>query len=360
MPPLYGTLTTLDKWVDTTDSIADREDEIAAAITTALGVHNTVMNELVAAFADTTSQAQVSYGGDANMELMVMDQNSSPDAQKTGQAISVGLPLRFYGVAIQWNNHFRINTPSSQLVNIINSAAIADVRNLNKAIRRGLLTPTNTVGYRDILATQLTYDLKALLNGDGTVPPMGENGETFDGTHNHYTFSDGLTEAAFAAMIENLIEHGVEGSAVVYINRAQEAAVRAFTDFHPYVAANVNVGSGETTGNGVLQINDPTNRAIGVYGGAEVWVRNAIAPADYQIAVDTGAGAAKALKIRTRSGSLSGGAYQGGFGTLFEDEHFPLRATALGREFGVSVHERHKAVANYSAAGATEYVAPTF
>lgn len=357
MPPLYGTLTTLDKYINNGSSIASQEDTLATAVANALAVHNAVMDELVGTFADTTDQAQLSYGGDSDLELMVMDQNSAPDAQKSGEAISVGLPLRFYGVAVQWNNHFRLNTPAAQLVRIINSAAVADVRNLNRAIRRGLLGPTNTPAYRDILATGLTYALKALLNADGTEPPMGQNGETFAGTHNHYLFSDGITAAGLSALVETVVEHGVEGGIVVYINRAQEAAIRALPGFVPYVAAGVQPGANETVAMGTLAP-DPTNRAIGLYDGAEIAVRNAIAPANYQIAVDTGAGATKALKIRTRSGNLGGGAYEGGFGTLYEDAHFPLRATALGREFGVGVHNRHKAAVNFSGSGASAYVAP--
>lgn len=358
MPPLYGTLTTLDTYASNNESIAALEEQLAGDIANALAVHNSVMNDLVSGFAETTDQAQLAYGGSTDMELMPMDQNSAPDAQKPGVPTTIGLPLRFYGAAVQWNNHFRLNTPASRLISVINSAAVADVRNLNRAIRRALLNPLNTASYFDTLQTQLTFPLKALLNADGTVPPMGMNGETFAGTHNHFLFSDGLTAAGLSALVETVVEHGVEGGVIVYINRAQEAAVRGFTGFVPYVESNVRPGSAETVAVGALG-SDPTNRAIGLYDGAEIWVRNAIAPADYQIAVDTGAGATKALKIRTRSGTLNGGAYDGGFGTLYEDEHFPLRATALGREFGVGVHERHKAAANYSGTGAVAYVAPT-
>lgn len=355
--PLYGTLTTLDNYASNTQSINSQEQAIAEAIQTALAVHNGVMSEFMSVFADTTNQAQLPYGGDAEIELMPMDQNSAPDAQKGGEAISIGLPLRFDGVAVQWNNHFRLNSTAAELVKIINAAAVADVRNLNRKLRRALLLPTNTVGYYDINQTKLTYDLKALLNGDGSAPPMGENGETFAGSHNHYLFSDGLTEAGLSALIETVVEHGVTGGVVVYINRAQEAAVRGFDGFAPYISSGVRVGANETIGTGTLG-GDPTNRAIGEFDGAEIWVRNAIAPVNYQIAVDTGSGAEKALKVRTRSGTLTGTAYQGGFGTLYEDETFPLRAEGLGREFGVGVHNRHKAAANYSGSGAVAYVAP--
>lgn len=358
MAKLFGTLTTLDGYQNDGTSIANAEASITTAIQTALAVHNEVMDDLVSAFVDTTAEAQLPYAGDAEMELLSLDQAGSPDAQKGGDAISIGLPLRFYGVAVQWNNHFRLNNPVSRLVQLINAGAVADVRNLNREIRRALLRPINTPQYRDVLATDLTYELKALLNGDGSAPPLSLNGEAFDGDHNHYTFSDGVTAESMTALIENVIEHGVEGGIVVYINRAQEAAVKALPEFAPYVPANVNLPGDQMTAQGTLQLNDPTNRAIGMYEGAEVWVRNAIAPADYQIAVDTGAGAEKALKIRTRSGTLAGGAYNGGFGTLFEDEQFPLRATGLGREFGVGVHNRHKAAVNFSGSGATEYVAP--
>lgn len=356
--PTYGTLTTLDQYAGSGTMVAQIESDLSAAISNALAVHNGIMEDAISAFASLTDQQQLPYVTSGNMELDELDDNATPDTQKNAGVGSLGLPLRFYGVAVQWNRHWRLNTPAGALVSQLNSAADADVRNATRQIRRRLLTPTNTTGYLDKLQTGLTYDLQALLNADGMAIPPGLNGESFDpATHSHYTASASFTAAALSGLIDNVVEHGVSGGVRVYINRAQESAVRGFDGFVGYVDARTNPALTETTASTALDLTDPTDRAIGLFDGAEIWVRNAFAPANYQIAIDTGAPDARALVIRTRSGGMAGDAYQGGFGTLFEEDDHPLRATGLGREFGVGVRHREKAAVHFSSGGT--YVVPT-
>jgi hypothetical protein len=354
----FKTLSTLDHLENVQDSVAAfNEQTLADRVAEALAVHNGALQEAVEDFAILTNQYQLPYGVADDFEIQVLDQFGSPDVSATSAAGTIGLPLRFHGGAVQWTRHFLLNTAVGRLLSIIDSAAAKDRQYVVRQIRQRLLTPTNTTGYNDALQTRNTYTVHALLNGDGMAIPNGPNGETFNGaSHTHFNAEASLSEAGLQVLIDDVVEHGVDGTVVIYINRAQEAAIRAMTtSFTAYVDARITPGSGITTADGDLNPFSPTDRAIGLFNGAEVWVKPWV-PANYQIAFDQGAGNDKPLAIRTRSGAMAGDAYQGGFGQLYEDEVHPLRARALGREFGVGVNQRHKAAVNYS--GGASYVAP--
>lgn len=357
---MYGTLTTLDDLRDSTQSIQDfGEDNLAERLNTALRFQNQAMQEAVADFATVTNERQLAYGGGGDdFEMQEMDQNGTPDAQKTTAAGNIGLPLRFYGVAVQWNRHFVINTSVASVLKQMDAGAAADARNVTKQIRNALFTPTNNLSYVDMLqAPNLTLELRALLNADGIEIPNGPNGEEFDGdTVTHYFAESTLSENGLTTALDAVMAHGVVGSMAIYINRADEAAVRGFDAFTPYVDARINVPLTEQTAQGALDTNNPTDRAIGIFAGAEVHVKPWV-PSDYQLIFDRGGGNEKVLGIRTRGGTMGGDAYNGGFGLLFENENFPIRARAMGREFGAGVINRHMAAVNYSGGGT--YTAPS-
>lgn len=355
---VFGTLTTLDDLRNTNASIAAfNEEEFANRIRVAFNIHNSAMEEAISDFAVITSDRERGYGGGDQMEMEELDQNGVPDAQKMEIVGNMGLPLRFYGAAAQWNRHYIVNTSVARAITHLDGAADADVRNVTRQIRRALFRPTNNLNYQDLLQTPVKkLELRALLNADGMGIPVGPNGDSFDpGTHTHYLANASLTEEFLNRQVDTVIEHGVTGGMAIYINRAQEATVRGFDGFEPYVDSRTRPASDTSYAEGALDVNNPNNRAIGIFGGAEVWVKPWVF-ANYQVVFDRGAGADKALAIRTRSGSMGGDAYQGGFGLLFEDESFPLRARAVGREFGVGVVERHKAAIGYS--GGASYVMP--
>lgn len=356
---MFGTLHTLDDLGQIQDSIATfGEATLAARVSEALTVYNNAMAEAVNDFAIITNRAQLPYGVADDMEMQELDQFGSPDASKPSAGGSLGLPLRFYGTAVQWTRHFQLNTSVATLARLVDNAAAADRRNVVTQIRRRLTNPVNTTGYRDVLQTTLTYDVHALLNADGMSIPNGPNGETFDGaTHTHFLAEAALSEAGLTAAMDTVIEHGVDGSVVIYINRAQEATVRGFTGFTPYVDSRIVPASTADVARGDFDPTNPADRAIGLFNGAEVSVKPWV-PANYQIVFVRGTGTNKPLAIRTRSGNMTGDAYQGGFGQLFDDESHPLRARALGREFGVGVNQRHLAAVNYS--GGATFVAPSF
>ena len=353
-----GTLAALEDLTGVFTSVADfGEAQLAQRFNEALDIHNEIVDENVRDFAMTTAEPQLPYGIADTVDMMEIDELGSADAVKAYGAGNMGFPLRMYVVGRQWTRLYLQRHTVADLAIQADAYAAADLRNMHRAFKRALFTPTNST-YIDVNDTGLTLSLKALLNADGSGVPIGPNGETFTGaSHTHYLATASFVLANLQSLMGTVTEHGVNGSVRIYINRAQETAVRglASSSFAPYTDVRVVQPSTTTYAQGVdLDNFDPNNRALGIFEGAEVWVKPWV-PAGYMIAFDTGVGDGdKPLGIRTRTGALTG---LGSFAMLADQEEFPLRAQQFGREFGVSVWQRHKAAVLYIGGGS--YVTPT-
>lgn len=336
----FGTLSVLEDLASwTSESVINNEAEVAKRVAQALAVHNALFEEMASDYASFTNLPMLPYGGADQAIVQELDEWGAADASKASAFGNLGIPLRIYGSTVQWTRTAFENMSVAEFATQLDAHATADIRSFYSILRRVLFTNTNTVGYVDRLQSKLTYDLKALLNADGAAIPESPNGTSFDGaTHTHYSGNATLTQAAVLALIENVVEHGVSGSVQVHIAKADEATVRGFTSFSPYIDSRTTYVGNAVIGTGQLDISNPDNRAIGVLGGAEVWVKPWV-PQNYQVGVDIG-GSEKPLVIRTRTGSLTGA---GAWRIVAEHEHYPLRARNLGREYGVGVNGRHKA-----------------
>jgi hypothetical protein len=174
--------------------------------------------------------------------------------------------------------------------------------------------------------------VKRLVNADGMAIPPGPNGETFvAATHTHYLGTATFAAADLTTLIETVIEHQNRGSALVYINRAQETTVRGFAGFTPYTDARIVPATSAASARAPLDPNALYNRAVGIFGGAEIWTKPWM-PANYAFAFL--AGVEKPLVKRVpNTGPV-------GFTVEADDEVHPLRARVLAEEFGYSVWNR--------------------
>lgn len=211
-----------------------------------------------------------------------------------------------------------------------------------------LLSQSITIGYLDRYASRLTYNLRALLNGDGEPIPTSPNGTDFASNHTHYLASSTLTSAAVKSLINTVIEHGHGGDIVVYINKSDEAAFRALAEFRPYIDARTTIASTDRVAVGSLDTTNLDNRAIGIFEGAEVWVKPWI-PVSYAFCYSkTGP---KPLGFRVREGTtLSELAIEA------ELEQHPLRAQIMSREYGIAAWNRTNGAVLYF--GGASYVEP--
>jgi hypothetical protein len=153
------------------------------------------------------------------------------------------------------------------------------------------------------------------------------------------------------ALINTVLEHYSAGEVRVYINRAQETAFRALTGFTAYVDARLIPATTTVNARVNLDVANTYNRAIGIFGAAEVWVKPWV-PSGYLFAFIPGA--PKPLCFRERRAGT------GDLVLAFEDEEYPLRARTLEAEYGIGVWQRTNGAALFVDAGAAgAYVTPT-
>lgn len=347
----YGTNSTLDTLRASQQSIAQYgEDNAFEAIETARQAHNRNLQEMVSNLVETTTDRQRRYGGADDMNMDEVDEFGRGDAQKITAGVTVGFPLRLFDLTVQWTRKFMQNATMGELAAQFDSATTAHIKRMQREIKRAFFTATNST-FTDRLVDSVSLSVKALVNADSAAIPNGPNGESFDGaTHTHYLARVGTLAATdITGAIETVIEHHNTGQAMLYINRAQESAIRGFTsNFTPYVDTRIIPGSGTTVANGPLTQTNLYNRAIGIFDGAEVWVKPWI-PASYMLVFV--AGAPKPLVLRERTPGSSG------LQIAAEDEAYPLRARTLEAEFGVGVWTRTNGAVLYT--GGTSYVTPT-
>ena len=336
----FGTLSVLEDLSSVNDPVAGNEAEIARRFAEALTIHNTLFSDMVGDLATVVTQPQMPYLGADTAIMQELDEWGRADASKASTSGNLGFPLRIYGSSVQWTKTYFQRVTVAELAAQLDAHAMADLANFRTLLKATLFKNTNTSSYNDRLASKLTYTLRALLNADGQAIPMSPSGASFDGsTHTHYLANATYTLAATQSLIDTVVEHGVDGKIVLYIARADEATVRGFTGFAAYLDARITVSGANQIGNVALDVTSPDDRAIGVLGGAEVWVKPWI-PANYAAVIDLGA-ASKPIGIRVRSGTLSAG--PGSFQMVSEHEHYPLHAENLGREFGIAAFAREKA-----------------
>lgn len=347
----YGTNSTLDTLRASQQSIAQYgEDNAFEALETARQAHNRNLQEMVTSLVETTTDRQRRYGGVDDMNMDEVDEFGRGDAQKITAGVTVGFPLRLFDLSVQWTRKFMQNGTMGELAAQFEAATTAHIKRMQREIKRAFFTPTNST-FLDRLVDSVSLNVKALVNADSAAIPNGPNGESFDGsTHTHYLARVGALAATdITSAIETVIEHHNTGQAMLYINRAQEAAIRGFTaNFTAYVDARIVPGSGTTVANGQLVQTNLYNRAIGIFDGAEVWVKPWI-PANYMLVFVQGA--PKPLVLRERAPGSSG------LQIAAEDEAYPLRARTLEAEFGVGVWTRTNGAVLYT--GGTSYVTPT-
>jgi hypothetical protein len=329
---MWGSLTTLDTLATTQQTVvAYGEDNAWAAVNAALAAHNRIAQELMGTFAQVTEDRQRRYGGLDTMVMQELDEMAMPDTQKISAGVTVGFPLRRYGNSLQWTRHFVQNMTMGELDAQVTAMRTADLQVIQREIKRAIFIPTN-YSFEDRLVDHVTLAVKRLVNADSAAVPVGPNGEVFvAASHTHYLGTASFVAADLTGLIEHVVEHFNGGRPMVYINRAQEAAVRGFAGFTPYLDARLVGANNVNQATGNLDPTDLYNRAIGIFGPAEVWVKPWI-PALYAFAYLEDVPVP--VVIRRRSGN------SGNLELEYEDEVHPLRARSYFREFGAGVWTR--------------------
>ncbi len=360
----YGTLQTLDTLASlraASGNVAEIGEDVAfASIEAALAAHNQLLPESLTGFVDQTTDRLRRYGGPDQMVMEELDEYGTAGTQKIAAGATLGFPLKFFGGALQWTRLFFQNATGAELAAQVDAMMDADIKNMHKQLKLALFTPTNST-FEDRRVDHVNLPLKALVNADSAPIPIAPDGTTFNAaSHTHYFGATAAWSGAtslqmstdLTALTTTVIEHFLSGGIQLLINPAQEANVRAITTgpvvFFPYYDSRLVPSVNQTNAMADLDVMNITNRAIGVFGASEVWVKPWVPP-NYVIAVLVGS-PQKALVMRTRN------AGSGDLQLLFDNEIFPLRSRSYGREFGFGVWNRVAGAVLYT--GGTTYTAP--
>jgi hypothetical protein len=326
------------------------EDRTFETIKNYMDAHNQIQMDMMTDLVEPTTERIVGTGGVDTMTMDELDEFGRADAQKVTAGNTLGFPLRKYGGAIQWTRSYFEEVTLDEFVAQVDAMLTADSLNIQKQIKRAIFLSSNYT-FTDKFKDRMSIPVKRLVNADSFPLPTGPNGETFTASsHTHYVARvSTLAASDVTAIISNVAEHYNSDAVRLYINQAQEAAIRGFTtNFTAYVDARIIPASTAQVARGTLDQTNVYDRAIGIFDQAEVIVKPWV-PANYMLA--TVVGPQKPLAFRTRR------AGSGGFGLDYENESYPLRARQYGREFGIGVWNRVNGAVLYT--GGTSYTDPT-
>lgn len=349
----YGTLNTQDTLATLralSGNVAEIGEDVAfESIDAALQVHSMLLQEALTDFVEMTTDRLRRYGGPDSMQMEELDEYGTAGAQKITPGATLGFPMRMFGGALQWTRKYFQNATGPELAAQVTAMMDADVKNVHKRLKYALLNPVNYT-FEDRLVDHVQLPVKALVNADGAPIPIAPDGTTFNaGTHTHYLATASLAASDLLSGANTVIEHFLTGRVLALCNQASEATIRGITGFQPYFDARLTPTITTTNAtNASLDVANLTNRAIGIFGPAEVWVKPWI-PANYIVFMQVET-PQKALVMRTRN--AGGGDLQ----LMFDNEIFPLRAREYGREFDFGVWNRVAASVLYTGGGS--YVAP--
>lgn len=325
-------------------------DTIRQVLDAELAAHNMLVMNSLSEFVEFTTDAQCVYGSAVGGTMVEVDEYGLGPTQRKVPGSTVGFPLRLFQHNLGWTNRFLERATPADLAIGTQNAMIAHKKRIMTEFKKAVYYSSNETFY-DHLVDNIAITVRRWLNADSEPIPAGPNGETYDGsTETHFTDETSLTAAELTAAILNVVEKGHGGDVRMAISKTDEATVRALTGFTAYVDDRLFRGE---TGNDPYKPVDhtkATNKAIGIFDAAEVWIKP-WAQANYIVIWDA-SDARKPLKFRQeRATSLQGL-------RIAQDEYsHPLRAQYMEVSFGMGVWTRTNGAVHYFN-GAT-YTDPT-
>ena len=327
-------------------------DTIEKVLRADIAAHNTIVNEIVADMCETTTDRQRIYGTSTDGEMNEVDEYGKAPTQRNVTGATVGFPMSSYQYNLGWTSKFFQTATPADLATMVLGAQKAHLRAIQRQIKSAIYLSSNYT-FRDHLVDKVDLGVKRFLNADSADIPNGPNGEVYAGaSHTHYSANSGWDATALATATKTVIEHGHGGNVCMAISTTDETSVRALTGFVAYIDPRLTIPVGGTVGvpGKRLDISRLDNRAIGIFNGAEVWVKP-WAIASYAFiwdAADTG----KPLAFRQRTASSLQG-----LRIAAELPEYPLNARIMEAEFGVGVWTRTNGAVFYS--GGSSYTDPT-
>lgn len=144
-----------------------------------------------------------------------------------GAFLRMGFNLRFRDRATRFTHAFLRDADRADVAAVHNAVLAADNKQIFQAVLGSLFNPTNRVNPEGLT-------IYGLYNADGVTPPPW-NGQSFDGTHDHYLVSGAvaLDGGDLIDAYRHVAHHGhgdpaAGGRVVIFVNPVQGEAVRGF------------------------------------------------------------------------------------------------------------------------------------
>lgn len=344
MPTVTGTFDISTLLAARYQSVADYGlDTIQRVLQDDIDAHNTIVQEMMGDLVEFTTDRQRIYGTSVDGDMQEVDEFGKAVTQQNKPGATVGFPLRLFQFNVGWTEKWMQTKTPADMATMVQAAEKAHLREIQRQIKKAMFLSTNYT-FVDHLVDNVSLAVKRFVNADSANIPDGPNGETYDGsTHTHYDAHNGWAADDLTTSINDVIEHGHGNRVLCAINKADEATVRALTGFTAYVDPRIVYHTTDTPGN-TLDISRLDNRAIGIFAGAEVWVKP-WALDDYPFTWDAG-DPNKPLCYRQRTSiSLQG------LRIAAENGDYPLFARYLEAEFGIGVWTRTNGAVKYMASG---------
>lgn len=316
-------------------------DTIERVLQADVAAHNVIVNDMMADMCEVTTDRQRLYGTSADGEMIEVDEYGRGPTQKPQTGATVGFPLKLFQFPIGWTEKWLQTHTPADVAMAFEGAQQAHLRAIQRELKKAIYLSSNYT-HRDHLVDNVDLAIKRFVNADSQNIPNGPNGEAFDGaSHTHYVGEASLTAAFLKAIINDVIEHGHGGAVKVAINKADETAVRALTGFVPYPDPRIIYRNSDTPGQ-TLDISRLDNRAIGIFEGAEIWVKS-WAIANYVYVWDS-ASPNKPLAFRQRANES-----MQGLRIAATNSSYPLYAQFMEAEYGIGVWTRTNGAVLYFA-----------
>jgi uncharacterized protein YciI len=348
-------------------------DDVWTAVDAFLTAHNKLVAEQLDMFCDPIDMRLMRYGNPSTKSMQEVGEYGIAQGQKGRGGSEIGFPIRRYMNALAWTSQYMKMTTAKDFAGEVTAMATADKRVIARELQRALYLSTNYT-YYDHMYDNAALPIRRLVNGDSNALPVGPNGDIFTASsHTHYLARvSTFAQSDLSGALDHVTEHFNDGEAIIILNSAQEAAVRAFADFVPYeyIGVTPDVTTDRALGT-TINAFQTYNRKIGVFRGADVWVKP-WSIANYILVLVTNTGQEKVLGLRTPSAYsngnlgaalpsiLNGKASTPGLGDLVvvsENDDYPLYAKQYERVFGFGVRNRVAAAVLY--VGGTSYTDPT-
>jgi hypothetical protein len=338
----FGTLSISDLLrVNNTAVIDFGRQDVFRVIREFFAASNQIVNEQLALFSERTTERAVGVGAPVTTVVTFTDEFGVPDALKVSGAAQMGFPLQKHTLSRQWTYQWMRKHTPQEMAAQAQAAAVADVLGVQYSLRKAIFQPVN-YNHVDRLYDYMVLFVKAFANADGFPIPASPNGQVFNpNTHTHYmgTVNTFPSPDDLVALTRNVREHYSTGRLVLFVEEAfgdymNNNRLTTYTDFVPLIYPDINYATTQTFARATIEPNNAANRQIGLFQGAEVWVKPWI-PANTAFAFMQGARKPVAMRIPNDMGGDNGD-----FRAIFDDDQYPNECEVLEREYGFGVQDR--------------------